>query len=61
MVYRFALRGANVVTASAHRGCRQPQNRHACQLEIRSPWLQVATVTDLVSLAREKRPELVVE
>ena len=40
--------------------CRQPQNRHACQLEIRSPGLQVATVTDLVSLAREKRPELVV-
>ena len=40
--------------------CRQPQNRHVCQLEIRSPGLQVATVTDLVSLAREKRPELVV-
>ena len=40
--------------------CRQPQNRHACQLEIRSPGLQVTTVTDHVSLAREKRPELVV-
>ena len=61
MVYRFAFRGPNVVTANAHRGL-PPAAEPAC-LPAGNPLTRVAGrngYRPCFSLAREKRPELVV-